>query len=93
MPDQLVEQIAGLAGAELQQRGQCRQDTFRIQPRGEGNEYDPVGKPLLVLLGYSGGQPGLADAAGADQGQQSGVGIVQQVADLTGFLCTPDEGC
>jgi hypothetical protein len=39
------------------------------------------------------GEASLADAAGADQGEQAAGRVGQQVGDLSEFIVSADEGC
>jgi len=67
------------------------QDKSRVREWGQVDEADAVDE-----FGFEGrcdceGEAGLADAAGAGQGDQAGAFFEDQLADLVDLACSPDQ--
>ena len=89
--DQLVGErtIAGLPHAQgLRDR---RQDEGGIADRGERHEGDAVGEGIGNLFGYSHRQPGLADPAGPNQGNEWRIRAQQQRVEGGDLTLPPNQ--
>jgi hypothetical protein len=60
--------------------------------RGQRDKTDTISKTAGLAGGCFDGQARLADAAGAEQGQQSTVRVGEQRLDLRQVCAAPDEG-
>ncbi len=81
--------VAGFADAE--RLGEGGGDEFGVGDRREGDEADAVGEAAGDRLGDLQGEAGLADAAGAGQGQEADPGLAEEAGDGRDLALAPDE--
>jgi hypothetical protein len=75
-----VQRLAGHRERDVEGPGERADHTAgRVPGAHEGHEHRPVAVALAPGRGDLDGQPGLADAAGTDQGDQPAGGVVQPV--------------
>jgi hypothetical protein len=91
MASRIVRRRAVAGEAEAQRLGDSREDQGGIGDGGKRHEPDPVGVIASDLRRDPQGQPRLADAAGAGQGDQANVVLAQQGADRRRLPLSPDE--
>ncbi len=71
--------------------GHGRQDEVRLDERRQGHEPGVPRERRRDLLGHAQGEAGLADAAGAGQGQEAHVGAAQQLDSRVHLPFAADE--
>src|SRR5512143_3516407 len=90
--EKLYFRVGGIWKPKIDSASDRRDEKRRRIQRGKRNEPDPIGEEIFVTIGSRDRQPGLANAARANDREQRALRVLQQLPQRAELWLSPDEG-